>query len=82
MTAKRVPVLDGLRLEEDGLSVGEGENLRAQRSSCHHLVIAVVDQREQQPGPVIGQDNEHVFKEILGLSEERYSELVESKIIY
>ncbi|MBW2388980.1 MAG: CoA transferase [Deltaproteobacteria bacterium] len=35
-----------------------------------------------RPGPVIGQDNEHVFKNILGLSDERYSELVEQKIIY
>lgn len=35
-----------------------------------------------RPGPVIGQDNDHVFKNILGLSDERYSELVEQKIIY
>jgi benzylsuccinate CoA-transferase BbsF subunit len=35
-----------------------------------------------RPGPVIGQDNEHVFKNILGLSEERYAELVEAKVIY
>jgi benzylsuccinate CoA-transferase BbsF subunit len=35
-----------------------------------------------RPGPVIGQDNEHVFKNILGLSDDRYTELVEQKIIY
>lgn len=35
-----------------------------------------------RPGPVIGQDNEHVFKNILGLSDERYDELVEKKVIY
>lgn len=35
-----------------------------------------------RPGPVIGQDNEHVFKDILGLSETQYQELVERKIIY
>lgn len=35
-----------------------------------------------RPGPVIGQDNEHVFKNILGLSDERYDELVEQKVIY
>jgi benzylsuccinate CoA-transferase BbsF subunit len=34
------------------------------------------------PGPVIGQDNDHVFKELLGLSEDRYRKLVESKVIY
>jgi benzylsuccinate CoA-transferase BbsF subunit len=35
-----------------------------------------------RPGPVIGQDNDYVFKEILGLSAERYAELVERKVIY
>jgi benzylsuccinate CoA-transferase BbsF subunit len=35
-----------------------------------------------RPGPVIGQDNDHVFKDILGLSETRYQELVKRKIIY
>lgn len=33
-------------------------------------------------GPMIGQDNERAFREILGLSEERYRDLVERKIIY
>ena len=35
-----------------------------------------------RPGPVIGQDNEHVFKNILGLSTERYDDLVARKVIY
>jgi benzylsuccinate CoA-transferase BbsF subunit len=35
-----------------------------------------------RPGPMIGQDNDHVFREVLGLSEERYRDLVERKIIY
>ena len=35
-----------------------------------------------RPGPVIGQDNDHAFREILGLSEERYRDLVDRKIIY
>ncbi len=34
------------------------------------------------PGPFIGQDNEYVLKELLGLSEERYRELVEREVIY
>jgi len=34
------------------------------------------------PGPVIGQDNEIVFKELLGLSEERYQKLVDDQVIY
>ncbi len=35
-----------------------------------------------RPGPVIGQDNEHVFKDILGLSPDRYDDLVSRKVIY
>lgn len=35
-----------------------------------------------EPGPCIGRDNEHVFKELLGLSEERYRQLIEDKVIY
>ena len=35
-----------------------------------------------RPGPMIGQDNEHAFREVLGLSEERYRDLVERQIIY
>lgn len=37
---------------------------------------------EVRPGPAIGQDNDHAFREVLGLSEERYRDLVERKIIY
>ena len=35
-----------------------------------------------KPGPVIGQDNEYVFKKVLGLSVDRYNQLVEKKVIY
>ena len=35
-----------------------------------------------RPGPVIGQDNDYVFKEMLGMSEERYSRLVDDEVIY
>jgi benzylsuccinate CoA-transferase BbsF subunit len=34
------------------------------------------------PGPTMGQDNEHVFCDLLGLSEARYRELVERDVIY
>jgi benzylsuccinate CoA-transferase BbsF subunit len=34
------------------------------------------------PGPVIGQDNELVFKGLLGVSEQRYAKLVEDEVIY
>jgi len=39
-------------------------------------------QPQVTPGPVIGRDNEHVFKQILGLSEERYRQMVEEEVIY
>lgn len=35
-----------------------------------------------QPGPVIGRDNERVFRDILGLPEERYRRLVEEQVIH
>jgi benzylsuccinate CoA-transferase BbsF subunit len=37
---------------------------------------------EVRTGPRIGQDNERVFKEILGMPEDRYRALVETKVIY
>ena len=37
---------------------------------------------EVRPGPVIGQDNEEVFQQLLGIPEERYRALVEDQIIY
>ena len=33
-------------------------------------------------GPRIGQDNDYVFLELLGLPEERYRELVAAQVIY
>lgn len=35
-----------------------------------------------RPGPMIGQDNERVFTEILGLSETEYARLIKEQIIY
>lgn len=35
-----------------------------------------------RPGPSIGQDNEHVFRQLLGIDTEHYETLVEEKIIY
>jgi len=35
-----------------------------------------------KPGPFIGQHNEKVLKEILGMSEERYQQLVSDEIVY
>ena len=35
-----------------------------------------------KPGPVIGQDNERVFKEILAMSGQRYDQLVADEVIY
>jgi crotonobetainyl-CoA:carnitine CoA-transferase CaiB-like acyl-CoA transferase len=34
------------------------------------------------PGPAIGRDNEHVFRELLEIPEKRYRELVDAEIIY
>lgn len=37
---------------------------------------------EVRPGPAIGQDNDYVFREILGLSERRIRQLVADEVIY
>lgn len=34
------------------------------------------------PGPTIGQDNDFVFKELLGLPEKRYRQLIDEQVIY
>ena len=39
-------------------------------------------QIEVRTGPRLGQDNEHVFKEILGMPEDRYQQLVSTQVIY
>jgi benzylsuccinate CoA-transferase BbsF subunit len=35
-----------------------------------------------RPGPAMGQDNERVFKGLLGMDEQRYRALVETQVIY
>jgi benzylsuccinate CoA-transferase BbsF subunit len=34
------------------------------------------------PGPAMGQDNEHVYRDLLGISDARYRELIEQEVIY
>ncbi|MAG32177.1 MAG: hypothetical protein CL908_14940 [Deltaproteobacteria bacterium] len=35
-----------------------------------------------RPGPIMGQDNRHVFQELLGMSEEEYLHFVNEQVIY
>jgi benzylsuccinate CoA-transferase BbsF subunit len=35
-----------------------------------------------RPGPAIGQDNDHVFRELLGLPDEEYRRLIADEVIY
>jgi benzylsuccinate CoA-transferase BbsF subunit len=35
-----------------------------------------------KPGPMMGRDNEHVFHDLLGLSEDAIQELIEAKVIF
>ncbi len=37
---------------------------------------------EVRPGPTMGQDNERVFKELMGIADESYRRLVEAKVIF
>jgi benzylsuccinate CoA-transferase BbsF subunit len=35
-----------------------------------------------RPGPVMGQDNDYVFKELLEIPEQRYRQLIDDQVIY
>ncbi|MBI4518649.1 MAG: CoA transferase [Deltaproteobacteria bacterium] len=35
-----------------------------------------------RPGPMIGQDNEHVFKSLMQIGDERYQRLVEERVVF
>jgi hypothetical protein len=35
-----------------------------------------------RPGPIMGQDNERVFRGLLGMSENEYRSLVEEEVIF
>lgn len=39
-------------------------------------------QAAPRTGPLIGQDNDYVFRELLGLSAERYQQLIDERVIY
>jgi crotonobetainyl-CoA:carnitine CoA-transferase CaiB-like acyl-CoA transferase len=39
-------------------------------------------QPDIRPGPTIGQDNAHVFRDLVGIDEERYRRLVDDKVIF
>jgi len=39
-------------------------------------------QPEIRPGPMLGQDNAHVFKEVLGMPDDRYQQLINDQVIY
>ena len=39
-------------------------------------------QARVEPGPIIGRDNDYVFKELLSLPEERYRQLIDEQVIY
>jgi benzylsuccinate CoA-transferase BbsF subunit len=53
------------------------------RETIYGAYIKTSRSRPQvRPGPAIGQDNDHAFRELLGLSEARYRELIAAKVIY
>lgn len=37
---------------------------------------------EVKPGPIIGQDNEYVFKQLLGMSDQQYQQMIEDQVIF
>ena len=35
-----------------------------------------------QPGPAMGRDNDYVFKQLMGIPEQRYRQLIDDQVIY
>jgi len=56
--------------------LGFAETIYGAYVKCSRSEVAV------RPGPRMGQDNEYVFKQLLGMSEEQYRTLVEQQVIY
>jgi len=41
-----------------------------------------VSKPDVRPGPQIGQDNDYVFKELLGIDDARYRKLIDDEVIF
>jgi benzylsuccinate CoA-transferase BbsF subunit len=82
------PVLNVADLLEDphyrarGTSVEVRHPLGFQETIYGAYVKTSRSEARVRPGPSIGQDNDHVFKELLELPESRYRQLVEDQVIY
>ena len=82
------PVLDIPGLSNDPHFAARGtfaevENPQGFRETVYAPYVKMSGgNRVARPGPMIGQDNERVWKGVLGISPERYEELVEKQEIY
>ena len=47
-----------------------------------NYVKTVRAEQEYAPGPAMGQDNERVFRDLLGIADARYRDLVEQEVVY
>lgn len=80
------PVLEVHEMENDPFLSGVYQEMERELVGTHlypSWPIKFDDERLQHfsPAPLLGQDNEYVFKELLGVSEEEYKSLEEKKII-
>ncbi|MAG31979.1 MAG: hypothetical protein CL908_13925 [Deltaproteobacteria bacterium] len=81
------PVLDVPGLSDDPHFRARGtfvelDNPQGFRETVYAPYVKMSRSRTRaRPGPTMGQDNERVLKGLLGLSDARYSELVEKKVI-
>ena len=81
------PVLDIPGLSNDPHFAARGtfaevENPQGFRETVYAPYVKMSRSRATaRPGPMTGQDNERVLKGLLGLSESRYAELVERRVI-
>ena len=75
-------LLDDPQFSERGTFVEVSHPLGYDETIYGAYVKTSVSEASVAPGPYIGQDNERVFRDLLGMPEERYRELVAEQVIY
>ncbi len=75
-------LLEDPQFQERGTFVEVAHPLGFKETIYGAYVKTSVSEASVQSGPCIGQDNERVFRDLLGMPEERYQHLVAEQVIY
>jgi len=75
-------LLDDPQLTERGTFIEVSHPLGFEETIYGAYVKTSASEASAPPGPYMGQDNERVFRGLLGMPEERYNDLVAEQVIY